>query len=80
MAETIETLTEFIGSFLGETKIPLGYVVCKTVELLVVDDPREAYPTIAAEIIRRTTHDSTVYLADNQKVWDIIAKMTRDKE
>ena len=54
--KTIETLTEFLDSFLGETKIPLRYVVCKTVEFLVVDDPREAYPTISAEMICRSIH------------------------
>ena len=52
----------------------------KTVEFPVGDNPREAYPTIASEMIRRATHDSTVYCADNRKVWDIIAKMTRDEE
>ena len=78
--KTIETLTDFLDKFLGEINIPLGYVVRKTVELLVGDDPREAYPTIAAEMIHRATHDLTVYRSDNKKVWDIIAKMTRDEE
>ena len=54
--KTIETLTEFIDSFLGETIFPLGYVVRKTVELPVGDDPREAYPTISAEMICRSIH------------------------
>ena len=77
--KTIETLTEFLDRFLGETKIPLGYVVRKMVELPVGDNPREAYPTIAAEMIRRATHDLTVYHADNKKIWDIIAKMNRNE-
>ena len=77
--KTIETLTEFLVSFFGETKTPLGYFVRKTVELPVGNDPRDAYPTIAAKMIRRATHNSMVYSADNQKVWDTIAKMTRDQ-
>ena len=31
-------------------------------------------------MIQRSTHDWTVYRLDNQKVWDIIAQMTRDEE
>ena len=44
------------------------------------NDPRPAYPIIAAEMIRRATHNSIVYRSDNQKVWDIIAQITRDQE
>ena len=66
--KTIETLAELLDSFFGETKIPLRYVVRKTVALTEGDDLRPAYPTIAAEMIRRETHDSTVYHSDNRKV------------
>ena len=78
--KTIETLTEFLDSFLGDTKIPLGYVFRKTVAFPEGDNPRPAYPTIAAEMICRATHGSTVYRSDNQKFWDIIAQITRDQE
>ena len=78
--KTIEGLTEFLDGYLGETKIPLGYVIRKSVELPEGADPSDEYPTIAAEMIRRAPHGTAVYRADNRKVWDIIAAITRTED
>ncbi|KAI2510107.1 hypothetical protein MHU86_4274 [Fragilaria crotonensis] len=87
--KTMETIEEYLRSYLGERKIPLAYVVRKTVEVPdAANDPSINYPTIQDEMIARAPHFSVdgdnvrtpdpIYLVNREKVWDIISKITRE--
>ena len=85
--KTMETTDEYLRSYLGERKIPLAYVIRKTVDL-PTDETPTSYPTIQDEMIRRAPQTFTtaagvtapdpIYLVNRGKVWDIISKITRD--
>ena len=77
---TIKSLVEFLGTCLGETKIPLAYVIHETVELLDVADTPADYAYVGEEMTWRAPHDTAIYRADNKKVWDIIYQITRDAD
>ena len=47
---TIKSIVEFLGTFLGETKIPLAYVIRETVELLDVADTPADYASVGEEM------------------------------
>jgi ribosomal protein S13 len=86
--KTMETIDEYLRSYLGERNIPLVYVVLKTEAIPAGPDPPTNYRSIQDEMITRAPHtqvgaDGTVgpdpiYLANREKVWDIISKITRD--
>jgi hypothetical protein len=78
-SKTMDTIGEFLNAFHGESGIPLGYVIRKTVELPPGIDltGNPTYATPDAEMIRRAPHDNITFIADNKKVWGIIASMTR---
>jgi hypothetical protein len=86
--KTMETIDEYLRSYLGERKIPLAYVVRKHVAVPEGVDPSTNYPTIQDEMIARAPHtviamDGTImpdpiYLVNREKVWDIISKITQD--
>lgn len=78
--KTIEAIREFLRIFLGETKIPLAYVIRDTVELPEGDDPSDGYATVQDEMIRRAPHGTQVYQTDNQMVWTIIAQISREHD
>jgi len=79
--KTIESIVEFLGTFLGETnKIPLVYVIRETVGLPEGDDPSDRYAGRAEEMIRRAPHDSEVFESDQNKVWEIISKTTKEAD
>jgi hypothetical protein len=87
-SKTMETIDEYLRSYLGERKIPLAYVIRKNVAIPEGADPSTNYPTIQDEIIARAPHtvvaaDGTVtpdpiYIVNREKVWDIISKIYRD--
>ncbi|KAI2513196.1 hypothetical protein MHU86_1234 [Fragilaria crotonensis] len=86
--KTMESIEEYLRSYLGERKIPLAYVVRKHVAIPEGADPPTNYPTIQDEMIARAPHYMTlangtqvpdpIYLVNREKVWDIISRITRD--
>ena len=86
--KTMETIDEYLRSYLGERKIPLAYVIRKNTAIPDGADPSTNYPTIQDEMIARAPHMMTaadgtaipdpIYLVNREKVWDIISKITRD--
>ena len=83
--KTMETILEYLRSYLGDKKIPLAYVVRKE-ETVPEADPEGGYATIQDEMIARAPHFTMVagvrtadpaFLVNREKVWDIIARITR---
>ena len=83
--KTMELMHEHLYTFLGETGIPLAYVVCAERVVPADPDPAEGYGTRQREMMFRAPHQDAagtllpVYRADNEKVFEIIAAMTRDQ-
>ena len=86
--KTMETILEYLRSYLGDKKIPLAYVVRES-ETVVVGDPKGGYATILDEMIARAPHFTMIagvrtadpaYLVNREKVWDIIARITRTQD
>jgi hypothetical protein len=85
--KTMESIHEYLRSFLGDHKIPLAYVVRKDVDV-PVNDPMTGYPTVQDAMIARAKHfivaangtrtPDPVYINNREKVYEIIAKMTRE--
>jgi hypothetical protein len=53
---TMEATCEFFGSVVGETRVPLAYVVHENVEIPPDKDPSEGYITVAEEMIAHAPH------------------------
>jgi hypothetical protein len=49
----MEAILEFFGSLLGETGVPLAYIVRENVEMSPNTYPSEGYITVAKEMIAR---------------------------
>jgi ribosomal protein S13 len=85
--KTMESVHEYLRSFLGDQKIPLAYVVRKD-EDVPTNDPITGYPTVQDAMIARAKHYTVaangtrtpdpVYINNREKVYEIIAKMTRE--
>jgi hypothetical protein len=85
--KTIESILEFLHSYLGEHKIPLAYVVRKDTAVPTID-PVNGYATAHDDMIARGRYctigaDGTIipdpiYITNREKVYEIIAKITRD--
>ena len=84
--KTMESILEYLRSYLGDKKIPLAYVVRKD-EAVPEIDPEAGYATIQDEMIARAPHFAMVgavrspdptFLVNREKVWDIIARITRE--
>lgn len=85
--KTMESIEEYLRSYLGERQIPLAYVVRKS-EAVPEIDGEPTYPTIQDEMIARAPHftldgagvkvPDPTYLVNREKVWDIISKITRE--
>ena len=85
--KTMESIHEYLRSFLGDHKIPLAYVVRKD-ENIPVNDQMTEYPTVQDAMIARAKHFTVaangtktpdpVYINNREKVYEIIAKMTRE--
>lgn len=86
--KTMESIHEFLRSYLGEHKIPLAYVVRKD-DGVPAEDPVGGYLTVQDEMIARAKHytisangakiPDPIYITNREKVWEIIAKITRDQ-
>jgi hypothetical protein len=85
--KSMESILEYLRSYLGDKKIPLAYVVRKE-EAVPVADPEGGYATVQDEMIARAPHFNNVggvrtadpaYLVNREKVWDIIARITHEQ-
>lgn len=85
--KTMENIHEYLRSYLGDHRIPLAYVIRKDEEVPATD-PEGGYPTVQDAMIARAKHfnvaadgsrtpDAT-YVTNREKVYEIIAKMTRE--
>jgi hypothetical protein len=52
----MEAIRELFGAVLGETGVPLAYVVHENFEIPPGTDPSEGYITVAEEIIASALH------------------------
>jgi hypothetical protein len=91
--KTMEAIEEHLRANLGETKIPLAYVVREDIEMPAGADPSAGYILIQDEMIRRAPHripahgvpvedqalDPTFQI-DNRKVWQILSDLCHDKD
>ena len=83
--KTMEAIVEYLRSYLGETGIPLAYVVREEVAV-PVDDPEGGYPSVQDEMIARAPHlDGAgnrlpTYLADRLRVWELVSELCRDQD
>jgi hypothetical protein len=73
----MEAICEFFGSVLGETGVPLAYVVRENVEIPPGTDPSEWYITVAGEMIARAPHGNQAYANDSMEVCSYMANITR---
>jgi hypothetical protein len=73
----MEAIHEFFGYVLGETGVPLAYLVRENVEIPPGTDPSEGYITVAEEMITRTPHGNQAYANDSMEVWSYMANITR---
>jgi hypothetical protein len=78
--KTMEAIHEFLRMYLGESKIPLAYIVRDEEALPDGNDPAINYATVQDEMIRRAPHDGQMYQSDNEKTWEIMAAITRDHD
>jgi hypothetical protein len=72
----MEAIREFFGSALGETGVPLAYVVHENIEKPPGTDPSENYITITEEMIARAPHGNQSYSNNSMEVWSYMAKIT----
>jgi hypothetical protein len=77
---TMEAIRDFFGSVLGETGVPLAYVVRENVEIPPGTYPSEGYITVAEEMIARAPHGNQAYENDSMEVWIYMASITRDHD
>ena len=84
----MESVHKYLRSYLGEQKIPLAYIVRKD-DAIPTINPDGGYLTVQHEMIARARHFSVganglklahpTYITNRKKVWEIIAKITRDQ-
>jgi hypothetical protein len=74
---TMEAIRELFGSVLGETGVPLAYVVRENVEIPSGTDPSEGYITVAEKMIARAPHGNQSYTNDSMEVWSYMANINR---
>jgi hypothetical protein len=74
---TMEAICEFFVSVLGETGVPLAYVVHKNVDIPPGTDPSEGYITVSEEMIARALHGNGAYANDSMEFWSYMANITR---
>jgi hypothetical protein len=75
--KTMEAICELFGSFLGETGVPLAYVVRENAEIPPGTGPSEGYITVAEDMIARAPHGNQAYANDSMEVWSYMANITR---
>ena len=81
-SKNLESLSEYLRSYLGETGIPLAYVV--RTDQAPGADPVGGHSSALDEMISRAPHYNAggeplaAYLTDRLKVWELIANICRD--
>ena len=83
---SINAIDDYLGAYLGETGIPVKYVVHNKQDLPVDPERPNWYNTPQEEIIERARHYTEtdpdvleqVYVIDNATVWDILLVACRD--
>lgn len=79
----MESILEYLHSYLGDKKIPLAYVIRKD-STVPTEEPDGGYGTVQGKMIARAPHFTAAgipdptYLVNREKVRDIIARITRD--
>jgi hypothetical protein len=76
----MEAIREFFRSVLGETGVPLDYVVRENVKIPPGTEPSEGYITVAEEMIARAPHGNQAYTNGSMEVWSYMANITRAHE
>ena len=71
----IEDLDNYLLRKLGETGLPLAYVVREDVAL-PADDPGFGLPDFTQEMITRGDHATVTFHNDNKEVWNVIRHLT----
>lgn len=86
-AKTMEDLREYLRGHLGITKVPLSYVVRENEAVLnEADDPSTNYSTVYEEMVARAPIRDAQggyvesYRTDRERVWQLIAGITRDND
>jgi hypothetical protein len=74
---TMEAIREFFGSVLGETGVPLAYVVRENVEIPTGTYLSEGYIEVAEEMIACAPHGNQAYANDSMEVWSYMANFTQ---
>ena len=87
--DTFDNLDIFLRTYLGESRIPLMFVVRDQVEVTPeAQEPPTKYECVTDEMIARATHGRTVgnttevhptFVLNSAKVWDILKSMTEGK-
>ena len=84
--KTIEGIQEYLRSYLGETKIPLAYVIRENVDPPADPDPSTGYTTVQDEMISRAPHKDAAgdphptFVADSKKVWELLSATGREMD
>ena len=83
--KTIEAIEEYFRNYLGETGIPLAYVVRKEENVPANPDPSANYDTAMDEMIARAPHADAAgvmtahFSVDRTKVWQLMSTICRDE-
>ena len=84
--KTMEAIIEYLRGCLGVTGIPLAYVVRSVEEIPAGADVATGYSSKQDEMIARAPHRDgagdhlPTFLTDRQRVWDLIAALTREQD
>jgi hypothetical protein len=85
--KNMEALEEYLGGFLGETGIPLAYVVRKDEAVPpAANDPSNNYDSRFEEMVARAGHSDVngelldTFVADRQRVWELLSAICRDSD
>jgi hypothetical protein len=79
----MEDIEEYFRNYLGETGVPLAYVIRKDARVPPeADDPSGNYTSPTDEMIARAPHEAggvnlPTYLSDREKVWELLAGICR---
>jgi hypothetical protein len=71
----IENLDSYLMNALGETFLPLAYLVREQVELPLIDQGF-GLPSFHEEMVSRGDHQGTAFQRDNITLWNVISHMT----
>ena len=85
--KTMEAIEEYLRNYLGETGIPLAYVVRKDEAVPPeADDPATNYESATDEMVARAPYTDAAgdllptFIADRRKTWELLADLGRDDD